>query len=183
VLAVTAAVVTVKVADVAFAAIVTAGGTVTTAVLALPSVTVVPLAGARPVSVTVAVEELPPITVAGFKLSPLNVAGLTVRSVDAFPAPYDAEIATVVAEPTGRLVTMKVAVVVFAGTVTLAGTVAAPVLLLDRLIVAPDDGAAALNVTVPVDVWPPVTLVGFSATDDTAIGTFTPSVAVTVVPE
>ena len=51
------------------------------------------------------------------------------------------------------------------GTVTLAGTVATPVLLLDRLTTAPPLGAAALNVTVPVDELPPVTLDGLSVSD------------------
>lgn len=49
--------------------------------------------------------------------------------------------------------------------VTLPGTVAAPVLLLDREITAPALGAGVLIVTVPVEELPPFTLVGFSATE------------------
>jgi len=65
------------------------------------------------------------------------------------------------------VVTVKVAVVAVAATVTLAGTVAAA-LLLDSVTTAPPVGAALLKVTVPVDEVPPVTEVGFSVTDDTA---------------
>ena len=57
---------------------------------------------------------------------------------------------------------MKVAVVAFAATVTLAGTLAAPVLLLDRATTAPPDGAGPVKITVPVDEVPPITVVGFS---------------------
>jgi hypothetical protein len=47
-----------------------------------------------------------------------------------------------------------------AATVTLPGTVA-DALLLDKLTAAPPVGAALLSVTVPVEVLPPVTDVGF----------------------
>jgi hypothetical protein len=60
---------------------------------------------------------------------------------------------------------VNVAVVAFAATVTLAGTVVAPVLLLLSATTAPPPGAGPLNVTVPVDVLPPVTVVGFSPTE------------------
>ncbi len=69
--------------------------------------------------------------------------------------------------PTAVVVTVKVAVVAPTATVTLAGTVAAA-LLLDSVTTAPPVGAALLKVTVPVDEVPPVTEVGFSVTDDTA---------------
>ena len=62
---------------------------------------------------------------------------------------------------------MKLALVAPAATVTLAGTVATPVLLLDRLTTAPPLGAAALSVTVPVDELPPVTLDGLSVSEVT----------------
>ena len=68
---------------------------------------------------------------------------------------------------TVRVVTVKVALVLPAGTVTLAGTVAAAVLPLVRVTTAPPVGAAALKVTVPVDVAPEVTDVGFNVTEDT----------------
>ena len=64
------------------------------------------------------------------------------------------------------VLTMNVALLAPAATVTLAGTVAVDVLLLERETAAPPLGAAALSVTVPVEVYPPVTLVGLSATDE-----------------
>ena len=68
---------------------------------------------------------------------------------------YAAVIVTGVEAPTGPVAMVKVAVVDPAGTVTVAGTLAAP-LLLERTMVAPPVGAAPLSTTVPwVDV-PPV---------------------------
>src|SRR5437016_14574248 len=67
---------------------------------------------------------------------------------------------TEVVVDTGLVLTVKVALVALPGTVTLAGTLATPGLLLDRLTTAPPLGAGALSVTVPVEELPPVTLVG-----------------------
>ena len=61
-------------------------------------------------------------------------------------------------------VTVKVAVVEFAGTVTLADTWAAAVLLLDSVTSTPPAGARPLSVTVPVELAPPGTVVGLSVT-------------------
>src|SRR5437660_373350 len=66
--AVTALVLTVKVALAAPAGTVTLEGTVAAAVLPLESATCAPPAGAGPLSVTVPVEELPPVTLVGLKL-------------------------------------------------------------------------------------------------------------------
>ena len=64
-------------------------------------------------------------------------------------------------------VTVNVALVEPAAIVTLAGTVAAFVLLLDSVTSAPPDGAAAVSVAVPVAfALPPVTLVGEIDSDD-----------------
>ena len=71
---------------------------------------------------------------------------------------------------TADVVTVKVAVVAPAATVTLAGTVAAEVLLLVNATTAPPDGAAALNVTVPVDPLVPTTDVGVTDNDETTVG-------------
>src|SRR5271167_4748015 len=68
---------------------------------------------------------------------------------------------------TGLVVTVKVAVVAFAATVTLGGTCAAAVLLLDRVTTAPPPGAGPFNVTVPVDVLPPNTDAGLTLTEET----------------
>ena len=57
---------------------------------------------------------------------------------------------------------MKLALVAPAGTVTLAGTLAAPGWLLDSETTVPPAGATLDSVTVPVDGFPPVTLVGFT---------------------
>ena len=64
---------------------------------------------------------------------------------------------------TDVVVTVKVALVAPAGTVTLNGTVAA-VELHESETDPPPLGAGALNVTVPVDEAPPSTLVGLSDT-------------------
>ena len=70
---------------------------------------------------------------------------------------------------TALVPTVNVALVAPAATVTLEGTLAA-VLLLERATRAPPDGAAPLNVTVPVEEFPPVTLVGFSVNEESVGG-------------
>jgi hypothetical protein len=72
----------------------------------------------------------------------------------------DAEIVAVAFEP-DTVATVKLAVVCPAATVTLAGTVAAA-LLLDSVTTVPPLGATAVRVTVPVELAPPVTVLGFS---------------------
>ena len=78
--------------------------------------------------------------------------------------PRTAVIVTDVLVATGLVVTVNVAVVEFAATVTLAGTWAAAVLLLDSVTTAPPDGAGPFNVTVPVEEVPPITEVGLRLT-------------------
>ena len=72
---------------------------------------------------------------------------------------------TVVDEAAVVVFTGNVAVVAPAGTVTLEGTLAAP-LLLESATGAPPVGAGPLNATVPVEEFPPATLVGFSETEE-----------------
>ena len=67
---------------------------------------------------------------------------------------------------TALVLTVNVALLAPAATVTLAGTVAVGVLLLERETVAPPVGAGPLSVTVPVEADPPVTLVGFSVSEE-----------------
>ena len=70
---------------------------------------------------------------------------------------------TVVDVVTDVVLTVNVALKAPAGTVTLPGSVAAPVLLLDSVTTAPPEGAALVNVAVPCDDVPPATLAGLSA--------------------
>src|SRR2546427_282036 len=62
--------------------------------------------------------------------------------------------------------TLKVTLVAPAGMTTLDGTLAAPVLLLERATCAPPAGAGPLSVTVPVEKFPPITLVGSRKTKE-----------------
>ena len=82
---------------------------------------------------------------------------------------------------TGLVVTVKVAVVAFAATVTLAGTCAAAVLLLDSVTTAPPAGAGPFKVTVPVEEVPPITEVGLRVTELSAAAV-TVKVVVLVTP-
>ena len=66
---------------------------------------------------------------------------------------------------TAKVGTVNVRLVAPAGTVTLAGTVAAAMLLLERETMAPTVGAGPLSVTLPVEGDPPLTLVGFSVSE------------------
>ena len=69
------------------------------------------------------------------------------------------------AEATVVVLTTKIALVAPAGTVMLEGTLAAP-LLLESATCAPPVGAGPLNVTVPVEEFPPATLAGFSESEE-----------------
>ena len=88
---------------------------------------------------------------------------------------------TTVEEPTGLVLTGKVAVVPPAGTVTLAGTLATPGLVLESDTTVPPLGAGALSVAVPVEELPPVTLDGLRVSAE-SVGGVTVSEAVRVVP-
>ena len=68
-----------------------------------------------------------------------------------------------------------------AATVAVAGTVAAEVLLLAKPTAIPPAGAGALNVTVPVEAVPPVTVAGLRLTELSA-GAVMVRVAVCVDP-
>jgi hypothetical protein len=65
---------------------------------------------------------------------------------------------------TELVVTVKVALLAPEAMLTLAGTDDA--LLLESVTTTPDDGAEALSVTVPWEVLPPTTLIGFSERED-----------------
>src|SRR2546430_1664460 len=185
--AATALVVTVNVTLVAPTGTVTLAGTVA-AELLLDSVTCAPPAGAGPFNVTVPVElpveALPPVTVVGVtpgegRRTGCGVTGALARGgargvVDVPVAEVDA--------PTALVVTVNVPLVAPTGTVTLAGTVAA-VLSLDSVTCAPPAGAGPSSVAVPVELLPPVTVVGFTPSEERRTGCgFTVRVAVRVTP-
>jgi hypothetical protein len=73
-----------------------------------------------------------------------------------------------VEDETEEVVIVNVALLAAAATTTLAGTCTAAVSELVSVTVAPPPSAGPLNVTVPCEVLPPNTLVGFNVTDATA---------------
>src|SRR5258708_7872478 len=154
---------------------VTLAGTVATAVLLLESEMTAPPLGAGALSVTAPVEGFPPVTLVGFSVSEVRVGpdggwGVTVSEAVCVTPAYDPETVTGVELATAVVVTCTVARVSPAATVTLAGTVAAEVLLLDREATVPPVGAGPLSITVPVDGFPPLTLVG-STVSAVSVGT------------
>ena len=172
VLAVTVVVVTVKFAVVAPARTVTLAGTVAELELLL-NVTKAPPTGAPPVNVTVPCAVAPPVTLAGFKDTANKLAGgggaeggLTVIVAVRVTPPNAAERTTGVAAVTGWFVMVKAALVAPAATVTPVGTAATAGFALVNVTTAPPLGAALVNVTVPCELFPPTTLVGFSASEE-----------------
>src|SRR6267143_4708450 len=73
---------------------------------------------------------------------------------------------TVVDASTALVLTVNAALVAPAAIVTLDGVLATFVLLLESVTTAPPEGAAPLSVTVPVEELPPLTFVGFSASEE-----------------
>ena len=95
--------------------------------LLLESATCAPPAGAAALSVTVPVEEFPPVTVVGFSVKEERVgggggAGVTVSEADLLAPLYVPEMLTVVDAATALVLTVNVALVAPAATVTLEGT-------------------------------------------------------------
>src|ERR1700681_3059219 len=121
----TALVLTMKVAAVAPAAIVTLAGVVATAVLSLDRLTTAPPVGAAPLNITVPVDDVPPVTPVGFKFrdETVTAGGLTVSAALAIPL-WGAVWVTARFFPSALVLTVKVAVVSPAAIVTLAGIVA-----------------------------------------------------------
>lgn len=157
VLAATADVATVNVAVVLPAGMVTlAGGAA--AGSELLSVTVILPGAAGASSVTVPVELWPPIRVVGLSVSDIRATGRTVS--EAFTdVPFSvAVMLPVVDAVTGCVPIVKLAELLPARTVTVAGTDAALFALLSAT--TESIGAVVLSVTVPVEAPPPSTVVG-----------------------
>jgi hypothetical protein len=157
---------------VAPARMVTLGGTVTTAGLLLERETRAPLLGAGRLSVTEPKEGDPPTTGLGVKLREVRVGppgggwGVTVNEAVCVKPELDAEIVTVVELAEVIVDTGNAAIVDPAAIVTLAGTVAREVLLLDKEKTVPPLGAGALRMISPVEAFPPLTLVGFNVSEN-----------------
>ncbi len=154
----TALVVIVNVAEVEPAGTVTVPGTVALVELEF-KVTLAPPGPAAPFSVTVPVEGLPPVTDVGETVKLSSVAGLMVSVPVFVDPPCVPWMVAVVTEETALVVTVKVAEVAPADTVTDAGTVAL-VVLLESDTVVPPGPAAPFSVAVPTAVAPPVTVDG-----------------------
>ena len=148
---------------------VTDAGTLPAAGLLLCSDTETPPVGAGPVKATVPVDELPPTTLDGLRVNEPSAGGVMVNRAEAV-VPYVPEMFATVEDATGLVVTLKVATVAPAATVTLVGTTAAE-LSLAKVIVTPLLGAGPLMVTVPVEPVPPITLLGLRVTELTLTGT------------
>ena len=88
---------------------------------------------------------------------------------------------TAVEAATALVLTGKVALVAPAGTVTLPATVATAGLLLDSVTGAPPAGAGPFSLTVPVELLPPVTVVGLTLSE-LGMGGITVSEAVWLAP-
>ena len=163
-----------SVAVVAPCATVTFTGTVATDVVLLESDTTNPPDGAAAVSVTVPSDPFPPITDVGLSETAESAAGggtgVTVTVAVRVTLPALAVIVTGVDVVTTLVPTANVAVVEPCATVTLAGTVATDVLLLESDTANPPDGAAAVSVTVPCDPFPPTTEDGLTETAESAAG-------------
>jgi hypothetical protein len=141
-----------------------------------------PPAGAGALSVTVPVDEAPPVREAGLSVTDASasVTGLMVRTAVFVTAAAEAVSVAVVITPTKLVGTLNVAVEAPAATVTVAGTVAAALLLV-RATAKPPVGAMLEIVTVPLTAVPPFTVVGLTATAESA-GGLTVSGADWVVP-
>ena len=127
----------------------------------LESDTVAPPEGAGPSRVSVPCDDEPAVTLMGFNVTVVTAnAGVMFTSACPASDPSVAVIVATVFEVTDDVVTVKVAVVLPAGTVTLPGTLA-ELLLLESVITAPPEGAAVVRVTVPVELRPAATVAGF----------------------
>src|SRR6059036_406021 len=186
--AATEVVVTVKVALMAPAGTMILTGTVA-AVELHESETVPPPLSAGALKVTVPVAEVPPTTLVGLNDTVERTGpgggggaaggGLRFRAAR-MNTPSVPVMMTCVGTPTTLVFTVKVAMVVPAGTVMLAGTVAAA-RLLESVTTDPPAAAGKSSVTVPVETPPPTRLEGVKKRLEID-GGFTNSRPLTVAP-
>src|ERR1035437_5252048 len=160
-----ALVLTMNVALLAPAGIVTLGGTVATFVSEDPSAMRTPAAWAFPIRETVPVDGDPPTRLNGLSEGTWRVAGSTVNEVFTATPPLAAEIVMGVGFWTPAVVTANVANVAFAGTVTLADVVATVVSELASVTTSPPVGATVERLTLPVAGSPPETTAGSTETE------------------
>jgi len=160
---VTAMLVTVNVADVLPARMMTVAGT-DASPLELDSKTVNPTGGAGVPIDTVAFAVLPPTIEVGLSVRDSTAGGFMVSEAVSLVPFSSAEMITGVGAATETVLTVKVAVDFPAGTVTEVGVVAD-----DELLVIsttnPPMGAAPVSVMVPVQEDPPIRLVTLSFSD------------------
>jgi len=157
-------VVTVKVALVCPAAMLTVLGTTAKEPLLVKLIST-PAGGAGDAKVTVPVDDVPPATVVGSSVNDEITGSVIVSTADTVLPPAVAEIVALVSPETAKVVTVKVVDVCPAATVTTAGTCAEEALLVSPTS-APPAGAGWLKVTVPVEFVPAGTVVGLSVKDD-----------------
>jgi len=127
----------------------------------LLSETTTPVGPACPLKVTVPVTVAPdpPTTLVGESVRPVIVAGLIVNVAESDTDPSIAPMVALVTTDTPLVLTVSVAEFAPAATVTLAGVVAA-VALEVMVTTIPPVGAGPLSVTVPEELFPPMTAVG-----------------------
>jgi hypothetical protein len=144
-------------------ATITEGGTLAIVLSSLLSDTVMPLPVAGAVRVTVPVADEPPVTESGemVRFDRVGLAEVTVKRAVLLIPPALAVITDELVLAVVPEKTVNDAAVSPAGTVTLAGTVAADVLPLVSATTTPPVGAAALRATVPVLLVPSTTVSGF----------------------
>ncbi len=154
----TGVVLTVNVAEVAPAAMVTVAGRVALGVFE-ERLTTVPPGPAGPFRVAVPVEGFPPVTAVGARVMLVRLAGLIVSVAVFVVLASVPEIVAVAVLETAKVLIVNVALVAPAATVTVAGTVALR-LSDERVMTAPEGPAAPVRVAVPVEVLVPTTAVG-----------------------
>lgn len=123
-----------------------------------------PEGGAGALSVNDAVELLPAVTVAGAKVRLCGTGARIVSEPEAVLSLTLTVMLALVFAEIGVVVTVKVPLVCPLDMETVPGAVAAALLEVIAKV-NPEAGAGAFNVTVAVELFPPVTLVGESVSD------------------